>query len=73
MAVRIVTDSTCDLPAEIAAEHGIIVVPTCIGIGDRSYLDGIEITREEFYDWLPTLIADADHRSARHRRLLAGL
>jgi DegV family protein with EDD domain len=55
MAVRIVTDSTCDLPAEITAEHGIIVVPTCIGIGDRSYLDGVEITREEFYDWLPTL------------------
>ena len=45
MAVRIVTDSTCDLPAEITAEHGIIVVPTCIGIGDRSYLDGVEITR----------------------------
>jgi DegV family protein with EDD domain len=55
MAVRIVTDSTCDLPSEIAAEHGIIVVPTCINIGGRSYLDGVEISREEFYDWLPTL------------------
>ena len=55
MVVRIVTDSTCDLPSETAAEHGIIVVPTCINIGDRSYLDGVEISREEFYDWLPTL------------------
>src|SRR5512139_3356306 len=55
MAVRIVTDSTCDLPPEIIARYGIIVVPTCINIGDRSYLDGVEITREEFYDWLPTL------------------
>jgi DegV family protein with EDD domain len=55
MAVRIITDSTCDLPSEIAAEHGIIVVPTCINIGDRSYLDGVEITREEFYDRLPSL------------------
>src|SRR5512136_1163692 len=55
MAVRIVTDSTCDLPPEIIARYGIIVVPTCINIGDRSYLDGVDITREEFYDWLPTL------------------
>ena len=54
MAVRIVTDSTCDLPSEVAAEHGIIVVPTCINIGDRSYLDGVEITRQEFYERLPS-------------------
>lgn len=53
MAVRIVTDSTCDLPAEIIARYDIAVVPTFIHVGDRSYLDGIEMTREEFYDRLP--------------------
>jgi fatty acid kinase fatty acid binding subunit len=52
MTVRIVTDSTCDLPSEIAAEYGIIVVPTCINVGERSYLDGVELTRPEFYERL---------------------
>jgi DegV family protein with EDD domain len=55
MPVHIVTDSTCDLPPEIIARHHIVVVPTCINIGDGTLLDGVEITREEFYDRLPTL------------------
>jgi DegV family protein with EDD domain len=55
MVVRIVTDSTCDLPPEIVADHNIIVVPTCINVGDQSYLDGVEITRQAFYDRLPSL------------------
>ncbi|MDY0018433.1 MAG: DegV family protein [Anaerolineae bacterium] len=53
MAIRIVTDSTCDLPASVVADHGITVVPLYINMGDQSYLDGVEITREEFYERLP--------------------
>jgi DegV family protein with EDD domain len=53
MSIRIVTDSTSDLPQEIATEYGIIVVPAYINIGDRSYLDGVELSREEFYTGLP--------------------
>lgn len=53
MAVRIVTDSTCDLPAEIIARYGIHVVPLYINVGKQSYLDGIDITRQEFYTRLP--------------------
>ncbi|CAG0969843.1 DegV domain-containing protein [Anaerolineae bacterium] len=52
--IRIVTDSTCDLPAEVIAKYGICVVPLYINIGDKGYLDGVEITREEFYRNLPT-------------------
>lgn len=52
--IRIVTDSTCDLPAEVIAKYGISVVPLYINIGDKGYLDGVEITREEFYRNLPT-------------------
>lgn len=55
MTVRIVTDSTCDLPADLVARHRIIVVPTYVNIGAQSYRDGIEITRQEFYARLPTL------------------
>ncbi len=55
MSIRIVTDSTCDLPAEVIARYGIGVIPLYINIGDRGYLDGVEITRAEFYNNLPTL------------------
>lgn len=54
MSVRIVTDSTCDLPAEIIARYGIYVVPLYINVGNQGLLDGIDITREEFYEKLPT-------------------
>jgi DegV family protein with EDD domain len=53
MTVRIVTDSTCDLPAKIIADYGIRVVPLYIQVGNREYLDGIDITREDFYKRLP--------------------
>jgi len=54
MTVRIVTDSTCDLPAETIAKYGIRVVPLYINVGEQSFLDGVDITREEFYKNLPT-------------------
>ena len=53
MTVRIVTDSTCDLPAEVIHHYGINVVPLYINIGRQGYLDGIDITREQFYQNLP--------------------
>ena len=53
MTIRIVTDSTCDLPEEIVAEYSITVVPLYINFGDESYLDGVEISRAEFYERLP--------------------
>ena len=54
MTVRIVTDSTSDLPAALAEEHSITTLPAYINIGEESYLDGIELTRETFYNQLPT-------------------
>jgi len=53
MTVRIVTDSTCDLPAETIARYSIYVVPLYINVGSQGYLDGIDISREEFYRRLP--------------------
>ena len=53
MKISIVTDSTCDLPASIVEKHGITVVPLYINQGDKSYLDGVNLTREEFYRLLP--------------------
>ncbi len=53
MTVRIVTDSTCDLPAETVEQYGINVVPLYINVGKQGYLDGIDISREQFYKNLP--------------------
>jgi DegV family protein with EDD domain len=53
MTVRIVTDSTSDIPLETAAEYGIIVVPVYVHIDEVSYLDGVELSRSEFYRKLP--------------------
>jgi DegV family protein with EDD domain len=53
MTIKVVTDSTCDLPEEIIAEYGITVVPLYINFGNQSYLDGVELSRQEFYERLP--------------------
>ncbi|HNT24884.1 MAG TPA: DegV family protein [Anaerolineales bacterium] len=53
MSIRVVTDSTSDLPAEVVARYQIPVVPLYINVGKQGYLDGIDITREEFYRKLP--------------------
>lgn len=49
MAVRIVTDSTCDLPRSIVEELGITVVPLTITFGDESLRDGVDIDSETFF------------------------
>lgn len=53
MSIRIVTDSTCDLPAGLLDQYKITAVPLYINMGDQSYLDGVEITRREFYERMP--------------------
>ena len=54
MAIKIVTDSTCDLPASVINGLGITVIPLFINIGDQGFLDGIDLTRDEFYSNLAT-------------------
>jgi DegV family protein with EDD domain len=53
MTIKIVTDSTCDLPSDVIEELGITVVPLYINIGDKGFLDGVEIGRKDFYTNLP--------------------
>ena len=56
--VRILTDSTSDVPPEVAARLHITVVPAYVQIGNRSYRDGSfsgGLGREEFYTQLPTM------------------
>ena len=53
MDIRIITDSTCDLPQQTVREHNIEVIPLLINQGGSSFLDGVNLTREEFYQRLP--------------------
>jgi len=60
MAVKILTDSTADLPQEIVNQLGVVVVPQLIRFGDRVYREGIDISRDEFYS---RLLSDGVHPS----------
>ena len=51
--IRIVTDSACDVPDSLAQQLGITVIPVYVNVGQESYLDGVELTRAEFYTQLP--------------------
>ena len=49
MTVKIVTDSTADLPPQLAQELGITVVPVYVRFGDKVYRDGVDISQDELY------------------------
>ena len=51
--IKIVTDSTCDLPQEIISEYDIRVIPCYVNMNGESYLDGVELSRQEFFRRLP--------------------
>ena len=56
MKIGIVTDSTSDLPAYLVEEHNIQVIPTILVLEGKEYLDGTEISREDFYTRLPSFL-----------------
>lgn len=47
--VRVVTDSSCDLPDDLVAALGITIVPLTIRFGDDEYVDREELTVAEFW------------------------
>ncbi|MDD4635177.1 MAG: DegV family protein, partial [Dehalococcoidales bacterium] len=49
MSVKILTDSTADIPADLAQELDITIVPIYILFGIQSYRDGIDIDHDTFY------------------------
>lgn len=48
----IVADSTADVPKAMVEEYGIHIVPMRLSFGEESFVEGIDITVEEFYDKL---------------------
>ena len=49
MTVRIVTDSSADLPQNLIDQHQITVLPCYVVVDDQTYKDGIEIQADAFY------------------------
>jgi DegV family protein with EDD domain len=52
--IAVVTDSTADLPQDLAKEHGIYVIPQTLILGGRSWRDGVDIQPAAFYELLRT-------------------
>lgn len=58
--VKILSDSTCDLSAELIEKYNIAILPLHVVLGDRDYKDGVEITADEIYAW-----ADANNTTPK--------
>ena len=52
MAIKIVTDSTSDLPPGLAEGLGITVVPLNVHFGTEVFKDGVDLSADDFYDRL---------------------
>ena len=49
MNIKILSDSTCDLSADILKEHNISLVPLTVIKGDQEYKDGVTITPADIF------------------------
>jgi len=52
MTIKIVTDSTADLPVKLAEELDVMVVPVYLRFGEQVYRDRVDISEDEFYQRL---------------------
>ncbi|MHA1217937.1 MAG: DegV family protein [Candidatus Heimdallarchaeaceae archaeon] len=50
--VKVIVDSTCDLPQELAEKFDIDIVPVYIHYEDKMYADGIDLKVEDYYKML---------------------
>jgi DegV family protein with EDD domain len=48
-AIRVVTDSACDLPQDLADELGIEIVPLTIRFGEESFVDRHDLSPTQFW------------------------
>ena len=50
--IKIVTDSTSDIPLGLAHELGIEIVPMYLHVAEQTYRAGLDITPDQFYQWM---------------------
>lgn len=51
MKIKITTDSTCDLTAEILSKYEIEALPLAVNMGEDTYLDGVDVTPKDIYEY----------------------
>lgn len=49
--IKIISDSTCDLSAELLSKYCISILPLHILLGEKEYRDGLDITPNDIYAW----------------------
>ncbi len=49
--IKIIADSTCDLPKNLLEKYEIDLFPLHVHLGDNHYLDGVDITPDQIYFW----------------------
>ena len=49
MRIKIISDSTCDLPAQILQQHDIAIAPLTVVKGDEQFKDGVTITPNDIF------------------------
>jgi len=54
VSIQVITDSTSDIPQDLAEELGIRVVPIYIRFNDKVYRDGVDVQSDDFYKMLAT-------------------
>lgn len=54
MRYKILVDSSSDIPQSLIEKHNIRVIPIAIHFGEKEYLDGIDMSSDEFYEKLTT-------------------
>lgn len=52
MSISIIVDTLCDVPKVFLKKYNIIVMPLTVHFGEESFLDGVDITAEEFFSKL---------------------
>jgi len=52
MKIKILADSTCDLPEELLQKHNIRIVPLSIYVGEEVRKDGVDITPNDIFDYV---------------------
>lgn len=61
MAVKLVTDSTADIPPELLTPLGISVVPLTVHFGEQAYRDGVDIDSRAFFERLAATSGELPH------------
>lgn len=50
--IRIITDSSSDLSQKYCDDNNVAMIPLAVNFGDKTYYDGVDISKDEFYDIL---------------------